>query len=83
MVAQDHLASVCLFVSIWFGFLSIQICYMSVRLFSKKYIQFGFFVAEKRKLTILPKAFYALVLQKGAIFKSVPTLSRIYSLQSK
>lgn len=34
---------------------------MSVRLFSKEYIQFGFLWLKKKILTILPKAFYALV----------------------
>lgn len=34
---------------------------MSVRLFSKKYIQFGFLWLKKKVLTILPKAFYAVV----------------------
>lgn len=53
---------------------SIQICYMSVKLFSKAFIQFGFLW---RKISmILSKAFSALVL------KSTPTLSRMYSLGS-
>lgn len=34
---------------------------MSVRLFAKEYIQFGFLWLKKKILIILPKAFYALV----------------------
>lgn len=42
----------------FFPLFSIQICYMSVSLFSKKFTQFGFF-CDENKLTLNPEASYA------------------------
>lgn len=68
---------------VWFSFYT-NLLHVSETLFKEVYsIWLFLWLKKKEKLTILPKAFYALVRQKGAIFKSVPTLSRIYSLQSK
>ena len=45
---------------LFFFFFSIQICYMSVRPFSKDFIQFGFLWLKKNtKLPVTPKAFDA------------------------
>lgn len=68
-VVQDHLA---------FFLFSIQICYMSVRPFSKEFIQLGFLWLKKKsknkqkQLTIIPKAFCALFLLKEPSLRPFP-----------
>lgn len=59
---------------------SIQICYMSVRLFSKAFIQFGFLWRKNNNDSI--QSILRSSPSSGAVLKSTPTLSRMYSLRS-